>query len=239
MDLLTTNQFDHSHERSLLPAAHDAGGADRLPMRLTHAHAGSPLFAHVDLSQAAFSKAPIITGQAGSQTFNCGRRWLRKKKRGKLRPPPEDHIGPRKTEGDFDRASRVENIAAALYSVPPQFLDDPLGVYLTVGCLAVRLQVVDRREWFLFVRELNLAAEFYRANYSAHLPPAHRRWARIKRLPAYMSAVESQSPEGNRHELPRQTRTRSMSKCDPSAENLCPETGKSGVYKSIPCMKES
>ena len=101
-----------------------------------------------------------------------------------------EHIGPGKTEVDFDRASCVQNIAAAPYRVPPEFLADPQGLFRTVGRLAARLQIVDRREWLLFIRELKVAAEFYRAAYTAHLQPASRRWARITKLPAYMSEAE-------------------------------------------------
>ena len=86
----------------------------------------------------------------------------------------------------------MEYFSAVAYTIPPEFLADPDGLFRTVGRLAARLQVVDRKEWLIFIRALVEAAQYYRAAYNCHLKPECRMWARITKLPAYMSEVNVQ-----------------------------------------------
>lgn len=231
MDIPTPHQTYDSRELVPLSAAQSAAGEDRTRVMHPQECKGLTVFAQADAFHADVSTAPCFTVQTRPKSSKASRRRPRKIAP-LLRLPAARHIGLRKTEVDFDRASRLEEIALPLYRVPPQFLVDAQGVFRTVGRLAARLQIVDRREWLLFIRELNAAAEFYRANFNAHLPPGHRMWARIRRLPAYMSAVEGQSLGDEYSGPPARTPAQSSIACDRSAEDRHPESCDSYAGKS-------
>lgn len=179
------------------PASQSRLASGRPPGEVAHAQPDAQPQAGAEFPKSGTLKAEAHTNRDVSRAAAPVAAPLRPRRPRRVMQLP-DHIGAGKSEADFERASRVENVAGVAYQIPREFLADPDGLFRTVGRLAARLQIVDRKEWLLFIRALVEAAEYYRAVYTAQLPPERRRWSRIRRLPPYMVDTGEGDRNGNR-----------------------------------------